>query len=675
MSNSITDMPIEKEEMPVEQKKALNPTINSTPKPLHLALVLFAIAFLLFSNTFQHGFVLDDIGIIKTNKITEASVGFENAKVIFSTPHLSGAYHDQENVIYRPFTKLLFNIEWNLFDGDPHLFHILQALLYGCIGVLLFFILLEAFHKKWVVAFLVSLLFIVHPIHTEVVDNIKCADELLSLLGILLALRCIQQYIKKDVAFYFVLAILSLLMALFSKESAVTALALVPLFLYFLLDIPVKKNILITASSAACVLFFLWCRWNVLHVYPEPRAIMASDNYLVLCKEAAFANTSQIASAVSTFGLYLKTFFLPYALSSDYSYSTIQPVGFADVGFLVVMIICISLLFYTVKQWQQKSVIGFGFLWLIISMSITSNVFFLIGTSFGERLFFIPSLGICLALVYALYEKLDKEKIETSFAETMQKAPQLFAIVFVLAGLYSFKTWTRNKDWVSDIILLSKDIETSPNSCHLLYNLGIKLSGGERKQELANELISLGYSQQQIEDSSAVENQKSFAYLSKALSIYPYMPPEGYNEIGLNYFNRGQLDSAYSFYHEANIRDTSNPIFINNIGTVYLNKANALKQSNLEEANKLYAIAFSYFVNATSKDTSESDYMNNIGCIYGNANRLDSALFWFKKASEHDSLDVVSLQYLSMTYQNIGDTLQAVYYQQRANAIRNQGMQ
>ena len=253
----------------------------------------------------------------------------------------------------------------------------------------------------------------------------------------------------------------------------------------------------------------------------------------------------------------------------------------------------------------------------------------------------------------------------------MQKAPQLFAIVFVLAGLYSFKTWTRNKDWASDTTLLSKDIETCPNSCHLLFNLGIRLSGGERKQELANELISLGYSQQQIEDSSAVENHKSFAYLSKALSIYPYMPPEGYNEIGLNYFNRGQLDSAYSFYHEANIRDTSNPVFINNIGTVYLNKANALKQSNLEEANKLYATAFSYFVNASSKDTNESDYMNNIGCIYGNANRLDSALFWFKKASEHDSLDVVSLQYLSMTYQQLGDNNLSAYYQQRANAIRH----
>ena len=655
----------------VEQKKALKPTLLSKMNPLHLALILFVIACLLFSNTFQHGFVLDDIGIIKTNKITEASVSLDNTKVIFSTPHLKGAYHDAENVIYRPFTKLLFNIEWNLFNGDPHLFHFLQVLLYAFIGILLFFVLFEAFHKKWVVAFLVSLLFIVHPIHTEVVDNIKSADELLSLLGILLALRCIQQYIRKDDVVYFVLAMLSLLMALFSKESTVTAMALVPLFLYFFMDIPMKKNILITASSAACVLFFLWCRWMVLHGYPEPRAIMASDNYLVLCKEAAFANTSQFASAVSTFGLYLKTFFLPYALSSDYSYSTIQPVGFADVGFLVVMIICISLLLYTVKQWKQKSVIGFGFLWLLISMSVTSNVFFLIGTSFGERLFFIPSFGICLVLVYALYEKLDKEKIESSFVETMQKAPQLFAIVFVLAGLYSFKTWTRNKDWASDTTLLSKDIETCPNSCHLLFNLGIRLSGGERKQELANELISLGYSQQQIEDSSAVENQKSFAYLSKALSIYPYMPPEGYNEIGLNYFNRGQLDSAYSFYHEANIRDTSNPVFINNIGTVYLNKANALKQSNLEEANKLYATAFSYFVNASSKDTNESDYMNNIGCIYGNANRLDSALFWFKKASEHDSLDVVSLQYLSMTYQQLGDNNLSAYYQQRANAIRH----
>ena len=129
MEISNTEMQPVNDSKLVEQKKVLKPTLRSNTNPLHLALILFVIACLLFSNTFQHGFVLDDIGIIKTNKITEASVSFDNAKTIFSTPHLSGAYDEQENVIYRPFTKLLFNIEWNLFDGDPHLFHLLQHLL------------------------------------------------------------------------------------------------------------------------------------------------------------------------------------------------------------------------------------------------------------------------------------------------------------------------------------------------------------------------------------------------------------------------------------------------------------------------------------------------------------------------------------------------------------------
>jgi tetratricopeptide (TPR) repeat protein len=128
------------------------------------------------------------------------------------------------------------------------------------------------------------------------------------------------------------------------------------------------------------------------------------------------------------------------------------------------------------------------------------------------------------------------------------KAPLLFAIVIIVSIAYSFKTFSRNNDWESDFGLFSKDIESYPNSTHLLFYMGNHLSGTERKEVLTDKMSALGYSPQQINDSSAKESAKSIYYLSKSLSIYPALPSDGYNQLGKAYFNIGQLDSAYKYY-------------------------------------------------------------------------------------------------------------------------------
>ncbi|MCK5029515.1 MAG: hypothetical protein KAR57_07770, partial [Bacteroidales bacterium] len=71
--------------------------------------------------------------------------------------------------------------------------HFLNVLLYALTALVLFILLERLFsnHKSdkwyWSLPFVASLLFLAHPIHTEVVANIKGRDEILSLLGVLLA--------------------------------------------------------------------------------------------------------------------------------------------------------------------------------------------------------------------------------------------------------------------------------------------------------------------------------------------------------------------------------------------------------------------------------------------------------------------------------------------------------
>ena len=76
------------------------------------------------------------------------------------------------------------------------------------------------------------MLFAVHPIHTEAVANIKGRDEIITLLGSLAALYfSIRAYREKNLGLNFAAAGLFLL-ALFSKENAITFCAIVALTYY-----------------------------------------------------------------------------------------------------------------------------------------------------------------------------------------------------------------------------------------------------------------------------------------------------------------------------------------------------------------------------------------------------------------------------------------------------------
>lgn len=682
--------PATKKTVPVtNQPPAVVPTLSKWQQwifPVIIALVTI----LIYSNTFTHRFVLDDHGIIKNNKITKAPVSWENTKLIFSTPLRKGDFSDLENSLYRPFVKFLFNIEWNVFDGDPHKFHIVNVLLYALTGMFIFFIFYDILKKRWVIPFLLALLFATHPIHTEVVANIKSGDEVLSLLGILIALRCIQLYFSKQQSVYLAAAVLGYLIASFSKESTVVAVALVPLFIYVFTEASYKKNLIISSIMVACTAFFLVCRHFALKGYPPGAPVNALDNYIVMCKDPSYSGTSQFASAINTLGLYLKTFIFPHPLSCDYSYSSLVPVGFSDPGFLVSFVILVGLFVYAIRSlWplgqkgSPKHAIAFGILWFFISMSITSNVFFLIGTSFGERLFYVPSLGLLLAVVYVLANYLKKGE-ENGFMTSLKQSPILFLVAFGIAALFSFKTMDRNEDWKTDFGLFTRDLEYYPNSTHLLFYVGNHLSGSEFADNLEAD-ITKNQLPIDLKDSMRKANLRSIAVFSKALSIYPALPSDGYNQLGKAYFNIGQIDSAEKYYLKAYGEDSTNPIFTNNLGTAYYNGSNTYTQLGLkyqqagrpDSAQYFYNLgtqkllsALPYFMRAHKGDTTEADFINNIGCIYGATQRPDSAIYWFKIASEKDPLDLTSLQFLDITYRAIGKIKEADYYKARVAEVK-----
>ncbi len=173
-------------------QKAHQPlAISHKPSFRWAYILLFSFAVLLYANTLNHNFAFDDSVVITGNKYTLQ--GIDGIKTLATTDLFYGIYGnslDLEGGRWRPLTLVMFAIEYQIFGDNATPYHLINILLYGITAIVLFMTLLQMFSfltsKKGgggeILAFLTTLLFIAHPLHTEVVANIKSRDEIVSFL-------------------------------------------------------------------------------------------------------------------------------------------------------------------------------------------------------------------------------------------------------------------------------------------------------------------------------------------------------------------------------------------------------------------------------------------------------------------------------------------------------------
>ncbi|HRI59336.1 MAG TPA: hypothetical protein PK228_06425, partial [Saprospiraceae bacterium] len=139
------------------------------------SVLIFAFAFLLYANTFSHGFVLDDSIVITDNMFTKK--GAEGIPGILSKDTFFGYFKVEgkaELVMggrYRPLTLVLFALVYQLFGESTFVFHLLTVLLFATTCVVLYRTLLLLFRPRFgedytvLLAWMSAVLFAAHPIH------------------------------------------------------------------------------------------------------------------------------------------------------------------------------------------------------------------------------------------------------------------------------------------------------------------------------------------------------------------------------------------------------------------------------------------------------------------------------------------------------------------------------
>lgn len=600
----------------MSKKKKEIPVESFSAKWIFRCAIIVAFASLLpNTNTFNHGYVLDDISAITENYVVQK--GVESIPVIWETNYRHGYWSDPGS-LYRPLALSLFAWEWEMWPNDPNPAHVINVLLYvaGCVS--LFFLLLSWFGKsRLVLAAGAALLFAIHPIHTEVVANIKSADELLAVLFSILSILAIWKNGKKVFSIWLLLAMVSFFFALTSKESTITWLPIIPLMFYFFSDIPLKNGLMSMLWMLFPVGSYMALRKNALGTFSSADVIAGIDNVLVKADGVEY-----FATAIKICGLYFWKLIAPYSLSHDYSLYEVPVNGLEDPFFWFSLLTILGLIVLLFKGFKSKSLIAFSILFFGITFSLYSNLVFTIGTHFGERLLFLPSVGFCIAIASILYWFAMRK---TEVFEIKNSLVPIGLLAILLLG-YGFKTNLRNQDWKSEFDLYSADVINSPMSARTHYRLGMACM--KERAILAKNV--------------KVKNQwlrKAVGELKKAIEIYPgYADAQG--ELGLAYQRLEYFDLAVERYKIVLEKKPTHKTTLNNMGTILFS------QAKFDEA-------IEYFLRALDKDPKYKDAMGNLASCYGTIGEFDNAIIWFKKAIEIDPKNASYYYYIGMTYERM----------------------
>ncbi len=512
------------------------------------AVLVAVLAFGFYMNTFHHEYALDDtIVIVKNEYVYEGFAGIPS----ILTKDAFDSYYRQFNSSnqlsggrYRPLSIVTFAMEQQFLGAKPvkgidtvvahagernhgekkllhdmGVRHVVSVLIFTLsMVVLLYFLRYVVFRNNPVMALLAAVIFVIHPIHTEVVANVKSRDEIMSLLFVCLTFIFAFKYEEEKKKWQLGAGLLCYFLAFLSKEYAIALIILLPLSFYLFGKQSLQKSLMASLPYYGVMILYIIMRLQIV-------APMSEDaNSDILNNPYALAsNVEKLATQISTTLNYLRLLIFPHPLSADYSYNTIPYKDFANPLVWLSLVVHLGLFRMMFYYFKKRSVMCFAIAFYLMNLLLICNIIFNIGGTMGERLIYHSSVGFAIAVAYFLYKGIERIKSE----QTGKLVLGGVMTVLIVAG--GFQTIARNTNWKNDQTLFFHDIAVAPNSVLVNADVAssyINMADGEKDEKGKN-----------------YDLHKGIEYYNTAINIDNAFV-SGYVNRGMAYFNLRQPDSA-----------------------------------------------------------------------------------------------------------------------------------
>ena len=521
---------------------------HTKKRPYALYLLLFLMAFLLYANTIPHEYAWDDKIVIEKNpRVRQGISGIPDLFV----KHSSQFQYDKYG--YRPITLTSLAIDYSLSAGNPHFSHLMNAFYYAVLAVLIF-ILLSALFSSYHILFslLATLLFITHPLHVEVVANIKSRDELLGLLFSVASLICFVHFIRQKKPAWLLGMVACYMLAYLAKENSLTLLGIYPLVFLVHKKLFTKKVLFLSAAAAVglFIVSFIFYRYAA----SSQVAAHTSDGMGLYEENGMLGNSflyvgtysQKLADAFLILLLYLKNFMVPYPLVYYYGYNVVPATSWANPLVWVSLVVHISIMVMGILSLKKRPEILFGFLFYLVSISVFTHIVRPLSDTMADRFMFAPTLGLCVCLagIVGWIFKVDftaqagtPEKFRSLLSQSIKKPYAGLLIVFSLALAYL--TINRNQVWKNDLTLATHDLPYLENCSRAHYYYATLL----KKQLSEDKSLSFNPQKKQQVEMEMIKQYKR----SMELSDYAY---QSYMELGSYYNKEMRVSDAFPIFRK-----------------------------------------------------------------------------------------------------------------------------
>jgi hypothetical protein len=402
---------------------------------------------------------------------------------------------------YRPLMMTFFSLIYTIFGAHPLYFHLVQILFVIGSAVLLYLVLQHLFRKP-LLSLALSLIFLVHPMNSQIAFAIPSMQDVLFFFFGILAFWILLQY-DSEKSLWLVAG--SLFLSLLSKESGVLFVIMALFYLYLF-----NRARLLSFAKIVTLPVILWLilKGNAVGLFGLDPHSAPIDRLSLF---------GRIMTMPSIILFYLTKFVFPWKLATQYHWVyptfSVQHVLLP----LIIDVLVIMLIVLVGRQIKRKAnkkqfkMFLFFAVWAGLGLAPYLQVL-PVDMTVCENWFYFSMVGVLGMIGTAL------------IVFKLRVNPHWLALLaVVIIGVFGVRTAIRGTDYSNVYKLELKDVSVSKEDFQA-YN---------------------GLSQSEINQGNYA---KAKAYVEKSIAIYPSMT--NYQNLGAALVYQGNYAGAYRAYED-----------------------------------------------------------------------------------------------------------------------------
>jgi len=436
-------------------------------RPIWAALVPVAVGVLCYANALPNDYCFDDVLMVRDNPHVTQPGQWPSVLTEDYWAQFAQGWKNRD-LLYRPVSLASYRVVWQCFGSSPLAQHLVNVLLHAlvCALVVLVAIKLEVPRGGAVAA---GCVFAVLPIHVEAVASVVGRADLLvaaGMLGAVLAHTYAHARPRHRWVGYLLTA-LCCFVAMGAKESGVTVVPVLVVYDLYLRwrrrddVVPVWREGLIGRVAAVAVPLALYLG---LRLYALGGHLVQAPPQTKTVNVLVDAPTWQHAlGVVQLWGMYWVKSLWPAVLTIKYSINDLRLATSVLNGDVLLGLLVLGVgAFVVVRAWRKGSRgPALAAAALVLTYFPTSNAWVLMQVFFAERIWYVPSIWMCILVAMALRPRRHQRLAAALVA----------AVVIAMAA----RSIARNAEWRNNDVLYAAAYRDAPHSVGALQLYGDRL--------------------------------------------------------------------------------------------------------------------------------------------------------------------------------------------------------